>query len=68
MKNAASSLLGAAMLICGAGLFVYGILDFSPPAGRGLFSGYSYSLEPRLQAAIGAALAVAGWLLRSSPR
>ena len=53
-------LLGAVLLVIGAGLLLYNLLGFQPTA-----TGLPYWEEgPRLGAAVGAALVVAGFLLR----
>ena len=65
---------GLILILVGAGLFVYGILNFNPSGsttdspligGSGPY-GYSYGTEARLEAAIGSVLVVAGCLLHRS--
>lgn len=58
--------LGIGSLLCGVGLFVYGILSFSPWHDSelvGAAHGYYYGTAARVEAVAGAVLTVAGLLL-----
>jgi hypothetical protein len=61
--------LGIGSLLCGVGLSVYGMLNFTPSRGREVIGeygpayGYFYNTEARAEAAAGAVLTVAGLLL-----
>lgn len=67
-----ASFLACVVMVCGTGLFVYGILGFTPvqqgPAmlsitdTRAPGSGYIYETEPRVESAVAAVLIIGGWL------
>jgi hypothetical protein len=61
--------LAVAAVLCGVGLLVYGLLSFRAAGSNpDMLSGWviAYDVVPRLEAAIGAVLFAAGWLLWKS--
>jgi hypothetical protein len=65
--------VAAILIICGVGLTAYGLLNFHAwggPVGSPLDRGWElgYSIEARLEAAIGMAVLTAGCLLKAAAR
>ncbi len=60
--------LAVAVVLCGVGLVVYGLLSFHAYSVGNPYQpvtdwSIGYAVAPRLEAAIGAVLVAAGWLL-----
>jgi hypothetical protein len=72
MMKWVASRIALVLIVCGTGLFVYGILGFTPSQGSYQAvsyqpttvpaSGYSYEMQSRLEAVLGAVLIVGGYL------